>query len=58
MATTLSSTERTTGIGGNGTIDRDALLKTIFPSGMPAREEVMQAAMGWLDEAERLTRMR
>ena len=39
-------------------INRDALLKTLFPSGMPAREEVIHAVGGWLDEAERLARMR
>jgi hypothetical protein len=43
---------------GNGSIDRDALLRTIFPGGLPAKEEVIQAATGWLDDAERLARMR
>jgi hypothetical protein len=54
----LSATSpRTKTVEGNGAIDRDALLNTIFPSGMPAREEVIRAATGWLDEAERLARM-
>jgi hypothetical protein len=39
-------------------VDRDALLKALFPDGMPPREEVMRAASGWLDDAERLARMR
>ncbi len=39
-------------------VDRDALLKALFPSGIPAREEVLRALSGWLDEAERLARMR
>jgi predicted RNA-binding Zn-ribbon protein involved in translation (DUF1610 family) len=39
-------------------VDRDALLKTLFPDGMPAREDVMRAASGWLDEAERLSQQR
>jgi hypothetical protein len=43
---------------GNGTVDRDALLTTIFPEGMPAREDVIRAASNWLDEAERLARTR
>jgi len=30
----------------------------LFPDGMPAREEVIRAASGWLDEAERLSRVR
>ncbi len=39
-------------------IDRDALLEALFPNGMPAREQVIRAVSGWLDDAERLTRMR
>ena len=39
-------------------IDRDALLTMLFPNGVPAREEVIRAAGGWLDEAERLSRTR
>jgi hypothetical protein len=38
-------------------IDRDRLLQTIFPSGVPAREEVIRAANAWLDEAERLAHL-
>ena len=38
-------------------IDRDVLLQTIFPSGVPAREEVIRAANAWLDEAERLAHL-
>jgi hypothetical protein len=34
------------------------LLKSLFPDGIPAREEVVRAATTWLDEAERLARMR
>ncbi len=39
-------------------IDRDALLTALFKSGIPAREEVVRAATSWLDDAERLARMR
>jgi hypothetical protein len=39
-------------------VDRDALLRAVFPGGMPAREEVIRAVSGWLDDAERLARMR
>src|SRR3954462_9120307 len=39
-------------------IDRDALLKMLFPDGMSARDELLQAASGWLDEAERLSQTR
>jgi hypothetical protein len=39
-------------------IDRDALLTMLFPDGMPPREEVLRAASGWLDEAERLSQTR
>src|SRR5881398_3372654 len=47
------STTRTTthsrNLAGRDGIDRDALLTMLFPNGMPAREELLQAASGWLD---------
>ena len=56
------STTRTTTRSRNSAsldgIDRDALLTMLFPNGMPAREELLQAASGWLDEAERLSQTR
>src|SRR5215208_1501736 len=55
--TTRTSTRSPKSANRNG-IDRDALLTMVFPSGMPAREEVIRAASGWLDEAERLSRVR
>ena len=39
-------------------VDRDALLATLFPRGIPAREDVIRAVNNWLDEAERLARAR
>ena len=39
-------------------VDRDALLRAIFPGGVPAREAVIRDANAWLDEAERLARLR
>jgi hypothetical protein len=41
---------------GNAT-DRDALLKALFPNGIPPREDVIRAVNSWLDDAERLARM-
>jgi hypothetical protein len=35
-------------------VNRDALLQSLFPAGIPAREEVIRAVNAWLDEAERL----
>lgn len=43
---------------GAARVDRDALLKALFPNGVPAREETLLAATAWLDEAERLTQAR
>ena len=37
--------------------DRDALLKALFPNGIPPREDVIRAVNAWLDEAERLARL-
>ena len=39
-------------------VNRDALLQTVFPKGVPAREAVIRAANAWLDEAERLARLK
>jgi Zinc finger, C2H2 type len=39
-------------------VDRDALLQTLFPDGIPAKESVIRSLNSWLDEAERLARMR
>jgi hypothetical protein len=39
-------------------VDRDALLQTLFPGGLPARTEVLSAVNRWLDEAERLAGIR
>jgi hypothetical protein len=37
--------------------DRDALLRGLFPNGIPPREDVIRAVNVWLDEAERLARL-
>ena len=39
-------------------VDRDALLQTVFPTGVPAREAVIRAANDWLAEAERLAALK
>jgi uncharacterized C2H2 Zn-finger protein len=49
----------TTTLGGSaGQVDRDALLKTLFPKGLPPRESVIRELTAWLDEAERLAKLR
>jgi C2H2-type zinc finger len=47
-----SSTRRT------GTVDRDQLLSAVFPGGVPAKTSVFEAVARWLDEADRLARLR
>jgi hypothetical protein len=42
--------------GAQGGINRDRLLQTLFPNGVPAQEEVIRRASAWLDEAEKLAR--
>jgi hypothetical protein len=39
-------------------VNRDALLQALFPAGIPAKESVIRSVNSWLDEAERLARMR
>ena len=38
----------------DGRVNRDALLQTLFPNGVPAREETIRRLSAWLDEAEQL----
>ena len=59
--TTTSSRSRatiSTSNGGAPPVDRDALLRTLFPAGIPPRQDVIQAVNDWLNEAERLARSR
>jgi C2H2-type zinc finger len=42
----------------DGSVDRDALLQKLFPNGIPAKEDVIRAINSWLDEAERLAKMK
>jgi hypothetical protein len=39
-------------------VNRDALLQTLFPSGIPANEGMIRSLAAWLDEAERLATTR
>jgi len=34
------------------------LLKALFPNGIPPKEDAIRAVNAWLDDAERLARMR
>jgi len=46
------------GTGRAQSINRDALLRALFPNGIPPRQDVIAAVNSWLDEAERLARIR
>ena len=39
-------------------VNRDTLLQALFPAGIPAKESVIRSVNSWLDEAERLARIR
>jgi hypothetical protein len=39
-------------------VDHDRLLETVFPQGIPARQDVIGALNSWLAEADRLARIR
>ncbi len=43
---------------GRGEVNRDALLRSLFPNGIPAREDAIREVNAWLDQAERLAQMR
>ena len=52
-ATTLTSAN-----SGAPSVNRDALLRTLFPNGIPPRQDVITQVNAWLEEAERLARSR
>jgi hypothetical protein len=37
-------------------VDRDKLLRMVFPNGVPPRQDVLNDVTAWLDQAERLAR--
>jgi uncharacterized C2H2 Zn-finger protein len=39
-------------------VDRSALLKQVFPGGIPPRDDVVRRLNAWLDEAEQLARLK
>ncbi len=53
-----SNSVRSGGSGPSGAINRDALLQVLLPKGVPARFEAIRAVGAWLEEAERLARLR
>ena len=58
---TTSGTGRPTAAVSTGaarSVDRDALLRALFPAGIPPRQDVIEAVNAWLNEAERLARTR
>ena len=42
----------------SGRLDRDALLRLLFPTGIPAREQVVRDVYAWLDQGEKLAQQR
>jgi hypothetical protein len=52
-----SRSRRASTVARRDGVDRDALLKALFPAGMPPREEVIRAASSWLEEGERIARL-
>jgi hypothetical protein len=49
---------RTTADGQRRVVDRDALLRSLFPNGIPPTEQALQQVNAWLEQAEQLTRLR
>jgi hypothetical protein len=59
--TTSTGLGRATAAASNGgaqPVDRDALLRALFPAGIPPRQDVIGAVNEWLNEGERLARSR
>lgn len=54
--TTRRATTVTSANGAAQSVDRDALLRTLFPNGIPPRQDVITQVNAWLEEGERLAR--
>jgi hypothetical protein len=57
--TTIAASRTATAAATNGgaqSVDRDALLRNLFPNGIPPRQDLITQVNAWLDEAERLAR--
>lgn len=48
---------RTSSVPRITTVDGDALLRAVFPAGVPARDGVLRAVTAWLEDARRLAGM-
>lgn len=55
--TQTAATNRS-GAGNGGGIDHDALLRALFPKGVPPKREILDALTPWLAEADRLATLR
>jgi len=53
-----ASRKATASDGERSDLNRDQLLRTLFPDGVPPREDVIRRANAWLDEAEKLASAR
>ena len=53
-----SRSRRTRTSTSNTTVNRDALLRALFPNGIPPREELIGELNDWLNQAERLAKRR
>jgi hypothetical protein len=56
--TTTSSRPRSASGAQTDGINRDLLLRALFPQGIPPREEVVSAVNDWLNEAARLAALK
>jgi hypothetical protein len=54
----FNGTETRSSAPGGFVVDRDALLRIVFPNGIPVRDDVIRTVSRWLDEAEMLARLR
>jgi predicted RNA-binding Zn-ribbon protein involved in translation (DUF1610 family) len=54
---TQPSTTATNTRQRGASINRNQLLQTLFPNGVPPREDVIRRISSWLDEAEQLSKL-
>jgi hypothetical protein len=57
-ARTASTATRTASRANGAGVDHDALLRALFPNGIPPRQDLIAAVNDWLSQADRLARQR
>lgn len=57
-ADSSSSRQRRSRTAASDGVNRNGLLRALFPNGIPANDDAIRSVSSWLDEAERLAKLK